>query len=397
MPAPETLSPFWTRISRGFSLALLLQSFGLAGAWAGAPGRNYVGDDACAECHQEKTATYHRTAHALTSSLPSPASIGGSFEAGRNILTTANPDLHFELEANEKGFFQTAKIKLPDTRTLFRSERIDVVIGSGRKGQTYLFWDGDQLFELPVSYWTEGGKWVNSPSYPDGTASFERPVFPRCLECHVSNFTSRAPPINSFQPASLAMGLACEKCHGPGSEHIALYRATPHPTATVASAIVNPAKLPRERQIEICALCHDGIGTSLTPPLSFVPGDNLAKHLVFESTKPEAHIDAHSGQVQLLARSKCYQSSPAMTCATCHDVHQPQRDFAALAARCLTCHQVNQCRKFPALGHRIDQQCITCHMPAEVTEQIISSANGRSMQPKVRSHRIAVYPGIELP
>jgi len=89
--------------------------------------------------------------------------------------------------------------------------------------------------------------------------------------------------------------------------------------------------------------------------------------------------------------------SPAMTCATCHDVHQPQRDLTVLATRCLTCLQVAQCKKFPALGHRIDQQCITCHLPAEVTDQISSSANGRSMQPKVRSHRIAVYRGIELP
>jgi len=397
MPAKKSHRLSWQRASRRFGRGLLLQPCLLLLAQAEAPVKTYVGDAACAECHQEKSATYHRTAHASTSSHPSQASIGGSFEPGRNILSTASADLHFEMEANEKGFFQTAKIKLPDGRTLFRSERIDVVIGSGRKGQTYLFWDGDQLFELPVSYWTEGGKWVNSPSYPDGSASFERPVHPRCLECHLSSFASATPPINFFKPASLIMGLSCEKCHGPGSEHVARARANPAPTPASASAIVNPAKLPRERQIEVCALCHAGIGTSQTPPLSFVPGDSLARHLVFEKAKPEARIDAHSGQVQLLERSKCYQASPAMTCATCHDVHQPQRDLAAFAPRCLGCHKVEQCRKFPALGHRIDRQCITCHMPAEITEQIISSANGQSMQPKVRSHRIAVYPEIELP
>ena len=31
----------------------------------------------------------------------------------------------------------------------------------------------------PVSYWRERDAWINSPSYPDGTASFERPVPPR--------------------------------------------------------------------------------------------------------------------------------------------------------------------------------------------------------------------------
>ena len=423
MPSKEPRLLAWTRAFDGFGAMMLLQAIYLTGALVSAPvetsaqntppsqppalsfslappkqkGGTYVGDETCAGCHQDKAISYHKTAHAITSSHPSQSSIGGSFDSGLNILRTVNPDLYFEMEANEKGFFQTAKARLPDSRTLFRTERIDVVIGSGRKGQTYLFWDGDQLFELPVSYWTEGRKWVNSPSYPDGTASFERPVHPRCLECHVSNFASQAPPVNSFNKPSLVLGLACEKCHGPGSEHVARFRSNPLPSPSPASGIINPAKLSRERQIEVCKLCHAGIGTSLTPPLTFVPGASLAKHLVFEKAKPGARIDAHSGQIQLLERSKCYQSSPTMTCATCHDVHQPQRDLAAFATKCLTCHQVESCRNFPVLGHKIDRQCITCHMPAETTDQIISSANGLSMQPKVRNHQIGIYPDAVIP
>jgi hypothetical protein len=87
-----------------------------------------------------------------------------------------------------------------------------------------------------------------------------------------------------------------------------------------------------------------------------------------------------------------------MTCTTCHDVHKPQRDVASLASHCVSCHQVESCRTFPKLGHKIDQQCVTCHMPLQDTGQIIISlVNGRRLQPKVRNHQIAIYPDVRLP
>ena len=363
-----------------------------------AAGMAYVGDEACKVCHEDKVSTYHRTAHAKTSSLASRDSIHGSFSAGSNILRTANPNLYFQMEANGEGFFETGVLRTSPTEVLTRAERIDVVVGSGRKGQTYLFWDGDQLFQLPVSYWTELGEWVNSPGYPDGSAHFDRPTLPRCLECHASSFESRAPPENLYNKTSLVLGISCEKCHGPAGEHVARYQSESPPRSPSAAAIINPARLSRERQMDVCALCHAGAGDSLTPPLSFIPGDVLANHLVFPKMASSAHIDVHASQVQMLERSRCFQSSPTMTCTTCHEIHQPHRDLAALASRCLTCHQVESCRLFPQQGHAIANQCVACHMPLQQTDQIIiSNVTGRSLQPRVRNHQIAIYPDVHLP
>jgi hypothetical protein len=36
-------------------------------------------------------------------------------------------------------------------------------------------------------------------------------------------------------------------------------------------------------------------------------------------------------------------------------------------------------------------------MPLQETALIISSANGRSLAPKVRNHQIAIYPDVHLP
>ena len=112
---------------------------------------------------------------------------------------------------------------------------------------------------------------------------------------------------------------------------------------------------------------------------------------------PGTHVDVHGGSVQLLKRSRCYQSSTTMTCSTCHDVHAPQRDLEAFAAKCLGCHKAENCGKFAKLGRRIDDQCVVCHMPLQQTDQIISSANGTKLQPKVRNHQIAIYPEVQLP
>lgn len=359
--------------------------------------RTYVGDNACGSCHKDKAGTYHQTGHAITSGLPSKNSIKGAFSPGSNTLKTANPDLRFIMEANETDFTQKAVVRTSPSQIMTRTERIDVIIGSGLKGQTYLYWDDNRLFQLPVSYWTELGEWVNSPGYADGTANFERPVNPRCLECHTSSFQSLLPPINRYDKSSLVLGIACEKCHGPGSEHVALFRSKSPPRPPAATAIVNPAKLSRDRQIDVCALCHAGIGESFTPPLSFAAGDVLDHYLTIPPSDPGAHLEVHGSQWLRLAKSRCFESSATMTCTTCHDVHTPQRDLGSFAARCLTCHKVESCGVFSKLGHRIDRECVGCHMPLQRTDLTVSSGNGRTLRPKVRNHQIGIYPENSLP
>lgn len=363
----------------------------------GRSGAAFVGDDACVACHEERVHAFHQTAHAKTSRLPGAETIRGQFGSESNVLRTVNPNLVFVMEANDKGFYETAHMKTSDTEELSRSERIDIVVGSARKGQTYLYWDGDQLFQLPVSYWTELDSWVNSPGYIDGTADFDRAVVPRCLECHASSFENRPPPENRYNLASLVLGVSCEKCHGPGGEHIARFRSKAPPKTPSEFAIVNPSRLSRARQLDVCALCHEGAGEPLAPALSFVPGEELDRYLAFARQDAKAHVDVHARQVPLLERSRCFQLSKTMTCTTCHDVHTPQRDAASFAPRCLTCHGVESCRAFPKLGHAIDSLCIDCHMPLQVTGKIVTMVDGRTVRPMVRNHQIAIYPDVPPP
>jgi hypothetical protein len=277
----------------------------------------------------------------------------------------------------------------PDTT--LTSERFDIVVGSNRKGQSYLYWRNDLLFQLPVSYWTELDAWVNSPGYQDGVVNFSRPATPRCLECHATWFGSRpdSAAVNRYDRNNFILAITCERCHGAGREHVERRRSWA--SKLLGSAIVNPADLPRARQLEGCGLCHGGVGVQKAPAFSHVPGRPLDESLQLNLSAPNGEIDVHGNQVALLARSRCFQSSSTMTCTTCHDVHLPQRNAAEFSPRCLTCHQPESCGLFPVRGAGIAENCVDCHMPELTSSTVISSREGREVQPKIRTHWIRVY------
>jgi hypothetical protein len=348
----------------------------------------YVGDDKCLSCH-EKQRTFENTAHHLSSREASATSIAGSFAPGKNILKTLDPDLSYRLEARPDGFFQIGLLGTPPDAVSV-SQRFDLVIGSGRKGQTYLYWKDDRLFQLPVSYWTEVGSWVNSPGYGDRSLDFSRPVVPRCLECHASFFAPVGGEdlMNRYRRTDYTLGISCERCHGPGEKHAELN--APGNPKPVDQAIVNPAKLPRDRQLAVCSLCHGGIGVSKAPVFSFTAGNALDDFLRLEIPKEDEKLDVHGNQVALLERSKCFKSS-AMTCSTCHDTHVRQREVTDFSEKCLSCHKVESCKLFPKQGRAIVGRCVDCHMPNQTTNVIFSTHDGSRLTPKVRNHWIKVY------
>ena len=348
--------------------------------------RGYAGDEACRSCHRSQFDSYRETAHHFTSQLPSPDSIAGSFAAGSNVLRTSNPYLYFSMEANPQGFFQSAVVQLSARNTISQAERFDVVVGSGRKGQSYLFWKGSELFELPVSYWTQLKSWINSPGYPGDSPRFDKPVVPRCLECHASSFDAVPGSLNTYKKSSLVLGITCERCHGPGRAHV-LHRTAKSAVDQTNKDIVNPASLSRGRQIDICALCHSGAGTPIAPALSFLAGDALSEFLFVPDPGPNVPIDVHGNQVELLRRSRCFQSSN-MTCTTCHDVHTPQRSAASFSSHCLACHKAED---HPKLAQDLGNNCVDCHMPLQKSETLVSNTNGHELKPLVRNHQIAIY------
>ena len=366
---------------------------------------HFVGDASCVKCHAEQAKYYEKTAHRLTLQLPSSASILGSFSPRSNTLRTLDPavsllgdGLTFEMTRIGISFYQTEiRSEIDDVHGNVKiskhTERVGLVTGSGVRGQSYLYWRGDELYELPISYWAEGHQWINSPGYPDGSAIFDRAVYPRCLECHTTFIQplSESNQTNRYIVSSLIVGITCEKCHGPGQRHVD-FESTNETRLTHRQDDSQPSKLSRDRQIDLCALCHNGVGRESTrPAFTFMPGESLDDFFAPDPAESSAEPDVHGNQVALLKRSQCFRSSPTMTCSTCHDEHAPERPADDYSDHCLACHQVSSCGLFKTEGESIRNGCVSCHMPIQKTNAIISQTSGRVVRASMRTHWIRVY------
>ncbi len=360
------------------------------GSTVTADGTGFVGDVACRPCHKGKFSSYLATAHHRTSKLPDRLSIAGRLDAGKNVMTTFNPELQFIMEARNGHFYETA-VWNKNGHVSRQTEQMDLVIGSATKGQTYLYWKRNALFELPVSYWTQLHAWVNSPGYVDGSADFERPVLPRCLECHTTYFqpVTSATTENRYNRNNFVLGISCERCHGLGREHIQLHSVGS--TTALPKKRMPPFGLSRERQLDVCAQCHGGAGEPVAPAFTFRPGEPLSGYVRLQEPTATDRLDVHGNQVILLERSRCFQSSPQLTCSTCHDVHKPERPAAEYSNRCLECHRIDQCGIFQSAGNQIASQCVDCHMPVQASNALVLDAGDGRLQANVRTHWIRVY------
>ena len=359
-------------------------------AWQGTPSRSASGalprdSTSCQPCHQKIFTTFSRTAHFKTSTPADARSIKGTFGEGHNRLRTRLDGVYFAMERRKDGFYQTG---VDLARGITRTERIDLVVGSGRRGQTYLYWKNGLLFELPVSYLTGTEQWINSPGYADGQIDFGRLIVPRCLECHSTSFKLERGLGGVTYSPEYALGISCTTCHGPGDQHIKYHASRPRETS--GKYILNPGRFSRDRSLDNCALCHSGGRQPRKPSFSYRPGEALANYLVSASDRA-AIPDVHGDQVGLLRRSKCFRASKDMSCATCHDVHQPQRNLTTLAGNCLKCHQVSRHTRTAEIGGRMLGLCIDCHMPS--TRSNALQLNNATTQTAVyfRNHAIGIY------
>lgn len=352
-----------------------------------------AGIQSCRPCHAAIVDSVMLTAHFRTSGIASAHTVKGPLEDKHNRFEY-NAFTWVAVEQATDGLMQTAYIN----GQAFESASMDIVVGSGRKGQTFLYWDGPLLKQLPVSYYSPSNSWCNSPGFPAGLPKFNRVIPGRCLECHGSYARVQVDETQQerIDRNSILYGIDCERCHGPAAAHVQFQRE--HPEATNAHFIYTKSQLTRQQSLDACALCHSGIRVATKPVFSFQLGDSLnAFSRPSYNEDSVAALDVHGNQYGLLTSSKCFKSS-TMNCATCHNVHQVQiNQPQTFSAKCLACHQENSpayCSFSPPKGITLKINCIDCHMPKLPSKAIFLQAaeSAKSSPDFVRSHRIAIDP-----
>jgi hypothetical protein len=299
----------------------------------------YVGNNACAPCHAEIYRQFSATPMAQSSGR-----VAGNVPAGSFRQASSGA----EYRINESGKVEIAKGS-------HRAERqLEYFIGSGAAGRSYLYSQDGFLFQAPVTWYARQSRWDASPGYDkDRVSRWNRAIEPDCLNCHSSQVRSSETALNRYATPPFAQsGIGCERCHGPGSEHI-----------SGRAKMVDPRQLQAKERDSVCAQCHMSgearvarAGKQLS---DYRPRARLSDYVAYFVYDKPAPMRATS-YVEKLSASRCkIASGDALWCGTCHDPHRvpaPAESVAWFRAKCLTCHKPDDCSHSQG-------DCAGCHMP----------------------------------
>ncbi len=360
-------------------------------------GNIYAGSASCRQCHQSIYDSYIATSHFNTTRLSSIANVLGNFSDGHNTYVY-NDSTKIVMEKRDSSLYQVLYINGKEQE----AHRFDITFGI-KHAQTFIYWNENKTFELPVSYYNSLNTWAESPGYPSKEPYFKRQVIAGCYECHSSYIKSdlKMTPKGSEESLSretLIVGIDCERCHGPAINHVNYHLA--YPNEKKAKYIVSSFDLTRQQKLDACAICHSGNDKQKEiSGFSFTMGDTLANfYLPFAVSKNHnSDFDVHGNQYGLLSQSRCFLESRTLECGSCHDPHtNASNDLTVYSRKCQTCHNNpdhSSLKMDPAMAIAAKSNCIDCHMPKQTSRAISFELEGSDLRSAylLRTHKIAVY------
>jgi predicted CXXCH cytochrome family protein len=355
----------------------------------------YADPAKCALCHAGIAATYQKTGMGRAFHR-----VGGKGSdepvPGKPYHHAASDSFFQMLERDGKLVQRRWQIGFDGKETNVDEKSVDYVLGSGNHARTYLhLTDKNTLQQLPLGWYAEkGGFWAMNPGYdrPDYAGSV-RPIYYECMFCHngypkIPSGPNRDMSQMTYLPP-LPEGIDCQRCHGPGQEHVD--RASEGGAVeAIRAAIVNPRKLNSDSAMEVCLQCHLETSNQKLPhaivrfdriPFSHVPGQPLGDYeIVFNRVQGNLKNFEIAQGAYRFRESECFRKSAGrLSCTTCHNPHDIPRGEQATTHYnqvCRNCHQsVTQASSVtPASSagpHKADANCVSCHMPKRRTDDAI--------------------------
>ncbi|MGH9403264.1 MAG: cytochrome c3 family protein [Terriglobia bacterium] len=276
-----------------------------------------------------------------------------------------------------------ADFSKPNPLVKFTKADIALVYGSIWK-QRYFKKVGANYYVLPAQWDIANHKWLPffvkedwwAPLYaPD---NMKRPTGPLCDGCHSVNYNVATHTVTEWN-------VGCERCHGPGGEHV-------KNPAQYLTNIINPARLDYVDADDDCIQCHVQ-GRPLKNPINgqyydWPVGYQVGLHLQDTWTLEQHKLGvtdfyyfadgtAHKNRMQGNDYVQSLMYRHGVTCFSCHDVHGTDNVAELIKpARsnqmCLECHgpgspngpytstiEEHTHHKMGSPG----SECISCHMP----------------------------------
>jgi len=354
---------------------------------------DFVGAEACADCHANEYNNWTASTHGRAGGVPGPDVVIARFDGAaiRFADATVTPRIQggtYEFVVRQDGFEED-------------SYRVDGVIGGahmiggGTQGFLTRVDDGTQRF-LPWDWSGASSEWFCNtgsrtnqgwepittdmrladcgdwpPLRPIGTVD----RFANCQECHGSQIRTELAPGSGFTTDYTTLQVNCESCHGPGREHVRLASGLGFGQDGDVG-LAGLSYLDKDESLGVCFQCH-----ALKDVLKegYLPGEPLEEYYAMKypvlGDQPylaDGRVRSFAYQANHLA-SACYLQGP-MDCVSCHEPHgQGYWDVnrEALAdpfddGQCTSCHPSKMIDTEAHTFHPADSdgsRCVSCHMP----------------------------------
>ncbi|HYQ70706.1 MAG TPA: multiheme c-type cytochrome, partial [Gammaproteobacteria bacterium] len=388
----------------GWLLAALLFAFASGSAQAA----DYIGGGACRDCHATEFSKWQGSHHDLAMQPASETTVLGDFDNAslthfgvttnffrkddKFMVRTEGPD--GKQQAYEIAFtfgvapLQQYLVGFPDGRMQALSLAWDSRPENQGGQRWFHLYPDEQIAHDDELHWTRPGQNWNS----------------RCAECHSTHLEKNYDPdTRTFATTWSDIDVACEACHGPGSDHVIWAGHKPGWEKFVddKGLVValderegvdwkidpetgNPVRsevLGSEREIEVCAPCH----ARRSPITSgYVHGEPLLDHYIPQRLEagmyyPDGQIDDEVYVYGSFLQSKMYHAG--VTCSDCHEPHSLTLRAPGNGV-CLQCHQA---QKYDRPEHHFHPQasagasCAECHMPPK-TYMVVDPRHDHSMR-----------------
>jgi tetratricopeptide (TPR) repeat protein len=356
--------------------------------------QGYVNSRSCFGCHTAIFKSYRETGMAKSFGRLRPDNTVENY-TNNNHFYHAPSNTYFEMIRRGGDYFQLRyQIGYEGRRTNVEETKIDYFLGSGIHARAYLHRSTDgRLLQLPVTWYSEkGGHWWMAPGYDSPDQIYgQRAITYDCIFCH--NSYEAIPASHSrlgdepVYSGDLPEGVDCQRCHGPGQNHIQAASKPGAKTGDIRAVIVNPSRLPLDREAEVCLQCHLQTTEFSLPHVvkrydrgdfSYRPGEPLAAFELAFDYAPGTERDSWFQNVSTASRlrmSQCFlKSSGSLKCTTCHDPHNirhGEQSADHYNGVCRQCHAAAFNARVTQKKHTAEPGCIGCHMPQRRPVEVV--------------------------
>lgn len=315
------------------------------------PGDRFLGPQACRECHVSEYTLFAKSGHSRTFRRADERSLA-RWLTSQTVEDPERPGVTWTYELRD------GKLRCIRDDGRRRDEQvIEYAFGSGRHATTFLtMLPGDsvrpQVREHRLTYFAHRDRLGITPGQEgydpaSGTHPHGRDITPEfthlCFACHTT--ITSADNLERLDPATLIPSVTCERCHGPGREHVLGALAEGDQLRMPYGRKGAPPGWDALSQMRLCGGCHRH------PDM--VEPDRIRRN------DPELVRFQPVGLMQSLCFTR---SDGRMHCLTCHDPHAPvETRTEVYEARCLECH--SGARGQPTCPVNASRGCVDCHMP----------------------------------